>query len=104
MIVSNKMSRMFIVSFVFFVFLVWAENSYAYVIGGSNLGFSGYPEADCVVPYKPYEFLDEYEVERYNRNLEEYVTCIKEYLENADNDIRRIQEAAEAAIREAKSL
>ena len=78
--------------------------AHALIFGGTNLGFMGYPEHECMQPYKPFEFTDQFQVDQYNRDFERYIDCIKEYVENADNDIKRIQEAAEAAIDEAKSI
>ncbi len=67
-----------------------ASPSFAYVMGGSNLGYMGYPECKARVSWQP----DEYEMDNYIRE-------VKKYIENCDNDMRRIQEAKEDAIREA---
>ena len=85
-------------------------NSIAYVYGGSNLGYSGYPSHDCNKPIKPYEpiffnsqwDIDSYnsEVESYNLQLQDYINCIEEYIDNSNNDIKRIQEKAQEAIDE----
>ncbi|MCU1114406.1 hypothetical protein JAK74_11410 [Stenotrophomonas maltophilia] len=42
--------------------------------------------------------------EIYRDELERYFRCVKEYLENANNDIERIREAQEEAIAQAKRL
>lgn len=87
----------------------------AYVVGGSNLpSFLGYPSHDCdepTKPYKPYQFSDQWEidqynedVEQYNNELDEFVDCIREYLDNANNDIKRIQEKAQEAVNDLESL
>ncbi|HEV2563395.1 MAG TPA: hypothetical protein VGT78_14760 [Rhizomicrobium sp.] len=87
----------------------------AVVIGGSNLPLFGYPDHQCTKPYdkpvKPYEFHDQdeinlynSEVDEYNSQLERFTACIREYLENANNDIKRIQEKAQDAVDEANSL
>lgn len=76
--------------------------AYAIVVGPSNLGPMGYEENSCRKPIKPYDLSDEYAVDSYNSDLERYTRCMREYLEGADNDIRRIKEAAEEAIAEAK--
>ena len=93
------------------VFLLLASISHSIVFGGTNFGFSGYPSHSCYKPsppYKPYSMnsqweIDSYnrEVESYNADLEIYIDCINEYVENAQNDIKRIQEAASDAIDEA---
>ncbi|MCA3562444.1 MAG: hypothetical protein IOC82_15585 [Aestuariivirga sp.] len=76
----------------------------ALVFGGSNLGVLGYPKHTCSAPSKPYDLSDEYAVNRYNSDLDYYIDCIKAYVENAKNDIERINESANDAIREANSL
>lgn len=64
----------------------------AYVIGGSNLGFSGYPDPTCYKPSRPYDLSNEYAVDSYNRGIREYRECLETYLDNAQNDINRIKE------------
>lgn len=83
----------------------------AYIYGGSNLGYSGYPPHDCnkpIKPSKPYSFnsqweIDSYnsEVESYNSQLQYYISCVEEYTDNANNDMKRIQEKVQEAIDEA---
>ena len=83
-------------------------SSFGYVIGGSNLGFLGYEEHSCTKPtppYKPFSLDNQWEIERYNlgvdsynRELEIFYDCITEYIENAENDIKRIREAINEAI------
>ena len=45
-----------------------------------------------------------WEVESYNYQLESYLGCIREYVDNAKNDIERAKEAANDAINEANTL
>ena len=83
----------------------------AAVYGGSNLGYGGYPSHSCikpVTPFKPYSFNNKWEIDLYNSQVDlynmqfrQYLNCIKEYLENANNDIKRIQEKSQDAIDEA---
>ncbi len=75
----------------------------ATVYGGSNLGFSGYPEPECRKPYEPYSN-SSMDREIYRGELDRYFRCVKEYLENANNDIERIRQAQEEAIAQAKRL
>ncbi|TSK09110.1 MAG: hypothetical protein FPO08_07395 [Geobacter sp.] len=91
--------------------LLVASTANAFVIGGSNLGFSGYPDHSCDKPTPPHTplYRDELsvtmyntDVERYNRDLETYIDCIKTYLENARNDIQRIEEKYDETVRRAK--
>ncbi len=73
----------------------------ASVYGGSNLGFSGYPDPTCRKPYPPYSD-SAMDRENYRSDMDRYIRCVKEYLENANNDIDRIRQAQEEAIAEAK--
>ncbi len=85
----------------------------AVVFGGSNLGYGGYPDHSCFKPskpLKPYSLdsqweIDSYnsEVEAYNSEMSRYINCINDYVENGNNDIKRIREAVSSAIDEAKS-
>lgn len=95
--------------------ILLTSSASAIVIGGSNLGPLGYPSHRCTAPYnkpiEPYQFnyqweIDQYnmEVDRYNRDLEWYFDCIKEYIENANNDVQRIQEEVDSAIMEANAI
>lgn len=72
---------------------------FAYVYGGTNLGFGGYPEFSAYAPSAPYGYeVSEYEFNSYRDKVERFVNQIEEYIENGNNDIRRISEAQEAAI------
>jgi hypothetical protein len=86
----------------------------ALVAGGTNLPAAGYPSYKCAAPVakpdKPFRN-DEYsvrsyntDVERYNRQLTEYRDCMSTYVDNANNDIKRIQEAAKKALDDFRSL
>lgn len=84
----------------------------AYVTGGTNFSYSGYPDPECSRPFrpiKPYDLTNELAVDSYNRrvrlyNLEydEYIACIQLYVENATNDMKRIKEKAEEEIQKAR--
>lgn len=93
-------SKLLVVVFISFAMMTPVA---AMVIGGSNLGFSGYPEPSCRKPIKPYQFVDDYEVSSYNMEVDRYISCVREYVDNANNDIDRIREAAQLAISEARS-
>ena len=92
-----------------------ASNADAYVFGGTNFGFMGYPDASCRRPYskpvEPYNPTSQYEidsynsqVDQYNATLSRYQECVNEYVDNAKNDIKRITEKANALIDEERSL
>ncbi|WP_421781824.1 hypothetical protein [Kiloniella litopenaei] len=99
----------------FVLVLLSASTSIAYIYGGTNFSYNGYPDHTCRAPYskpvKPYTFnyqweIDQYnsEVEKYNFELKRYFNCIEEYVDSASNDIERIKEKANDAIYEAKAL
>ena len=70
-----------------FVILACSIPAVAYVYGGTNFGYSGYPDPNCYL----FDTSDSYQ-------RDAYVRCINEYVENASNDIKRIKEkAAQAA-------
>lgn len=78
--------------------------AFGYVFGSSNLGFQGYPEftSNHFRPSKPYS-TDSYSIDQYRENIKRYVNDAKEYVEAANNDIKRIQEGKENAINEANA-
>ncbi len=84
------------------------------VSNGTNLPATGYPAHKCALPparpEKPFRN-DEFsaraynaDVERYNRALTEFRDCMSTYVDNANNDIKRIQEAAKKALDDFRSL
>lgn len=66
-------------------------SAHAYVYGGTNFSFSGYPQHSCYL----YDNSDKW-------YREDYIRCINEYIENASNDIKRIKEQAQETADEAK--
>lgn len=83
--------------------LLMPTASLATVFGGSNLGFSGYPEFSEVEPTPPYSN-DQYAWESYKQEVDAYTAKAKQYLEDANSDIQRIQEAQQEAINKANSV
>ena len=75
-----------------FIFLINQNFSFAYVIGGSNLNFMEYPEPNCHL----------YSFEPSEKDIDDYKDCIREYVENANFDIQRIEQAKSKAINEAR--
>jgi hypothetical protein len=82
--------------------LAISTSASAFVIGGSNLDFLGYPKPKCMKPTKPFDLSNEYAVMDYNSDIKQYIQCVEVYIENANNDIERIKEAANDLIKEAK--
>ena len=75
--------------------------SFSYMIGG-NLTF-GYSSHNCGIkpskPLKPYSFNSQWEIDDYKMRMnnyysevEDYVNCIKNYIENAKIDKQNIDE------------
>lgn len=88
--------------FAVLIIMFVASDVPAIVFGGSNLGIFGYPEFSSYRPSKPYS-KNSYEVDSYSSNMKHYLSEIKDYLDNADNDIKRIREAMDQARREAEN-
>jgi hypothetical protein len=65
-------------------------------IHSDSFGVSHY----CSKPHKPYEFNDEWELERFKDDVEEYKRCINDFVEEQHDAIRNHQRAAEEAIDE----
>lgn len=81
-----------------FIFLISPVS--AYVSGGSNLGFMGYPECSCRKPMKTF-ISSKWELDDYKFQHARYIDCVNEYIDNANKDIRRIKEKAEQSLEEA---
>lgn len=77
--------------------------AFGYVIGSSNFGIMGYPEFRAYKPHPPYS-KDSYAVQNYRREVNNYVDEAKKYLESANNDIDRIYDAKENAIKESNNV
>jgi hypothetical protein len=75
----------------------------AFVVGPTNLSFMGYPEHNCHQPIRPYSN-DRYAWESFQSDAEEYVDCINDYVEAGNNDARRIRDAQDDALREARAF
>lgn len=86
--------------FALFALLSLPFSASAIVMGGSNLGFSGYPEFSEIAPTPPYSD-DQYAWDSYRREVAEYAEKAKQYLEDSNSDMKRIQEAQQDAIQKA---
>lgn len=75
----------------------------ATVFGGSNLGYAGYPGFTDIAPIPPY-IDDQLSWDRYRRDVADYTDRAKQYLDDANNDIKRIQEAQQDAIQRANDV
>jgi len=82
--------------------LCFAGVSIGFVGYGSNL-MGRYPEFSAYEPSKPI-FEDELSIQMYKYDVEDYISEAERYLENAEADIQRIQEAMEDAVRKVNRI
>ena len=90
--------------------ILWAPSAFAQV-GGSNLGPAGYPSPTCPAkPSKPApplghdrQALDLYNsrVEEFNSAEDRYVSCLRDYLDKAKNDMDLIKQKTDQVVDEA---
>ncbi len=85
------------------VLLCFSSIAFGYVIGSSNLGIMGYPSFDKMKPFAPIS-KDSFSMSTYQSDVERYVQDAKEYVESANNDIRRIVEKKEEATQMANDV
>ena len=83
--------------------LAYSTVASATVFGGSNLGFSGYPEFSDSETAPPYDGI-EYSMQAYKSEVERYIQNAKDYTEHAGNDMKRIQESQDDAIQKANRV
>jgi len=58
------------------------------------------PSHACSKPYKPYKFNNEWELENFKNEVEQYKQCISDFAEEQNEAIRKHKNAAEEAIDE----
>lgn len=80
-----------------------ASAATGFVIGGSNLGFLGYTAFSQIAPSKPY-VKDQWAAQNYEQEVRSYRNAAIRYIEDANNDIKRIREEANNAARKADSV
>ncbi|WP_457318037.1 hypothetical protein [Stenotrophomonas sp. P5_B8] len=71
------------------------------VSGPSNLSSSRYPAPRCEPPRKPSGNTPS-DQSRYQREVKEHFRCVEKYVDAGQNDIKRIQESIDAAVKGAK--
>ena len=69
----------------------------------SLLPGNAYPKHDCRSPLRPLPGDPPREWLSYQQDMEVYRRCIQQYINTAQEDMQRIQQAAEKAAREYKS-
>lgn len=58
------------------------------------------PTPACFAPHKPYQFTSKYEVEAFQRDVEQYKRCILEFVEEQQRASQAHRRAAEEAVEE----
>lgn len=56
------------------------------------------PTHSCSKPYKPYQFHDEWQLQRFKDEVEDYRRCIEEFVDEQNESIRNHQKAIGEAI------
>lgn len=95
------MKKIIIIAVIFVLCLCSAGMGYVY--GGSNLTLSRYPEFSALRPSKPYG-KNRYDAERYQNDVISYRRQAQEYLNNAENDVKRINEAVNDTVEQVNSV
>lgn len=62
------------------------------------------PSHDCSKPDKPFEFEDEWELENFNSEVEDYKQCISDFVDEQNEAVRHHQNAGQEAIDEWNSF
>lgn len=75
----------------------------ATVFGPSNMSFTGYPDPRCYQPSVPFSD-DHYAWDSFRSQVRTYVDCVNNYVEAGNNDIQRIRDAQDEAIRDAENF
>ena len=88
------------------ILVATCSTSVGYYMGyGGNMGT--YPTFYEMKPSKPYNFgttVDQYAQDRYKKNAEEYIEHGKQYIDNCDSDIQKIQNARSDAVSDINSF
>lgn len=62
------------------------------------------PSHDCSKPDRPFEFEDDWELENFSSEVEDYKQCISDFVDEQNEAIKRHQNAAQEAIDEWNSF
>lgn len=62
------------------------------------------PSHFCSKPYKPYRFSSEWEMQRFQDEVEDYRQCIRDFVEEQEDAVSKHQAAAQDAIDEWNSF
>lgn len=58
------------------------------------------PSPSCSKPYKPYEFNSQYEIDKFNDDVQRYKNCISDFVDEQNQAATKHQQAANDAIDE----
>lgn len=56
------------------------------------------PSHSCSKPYKPYQFRDQYEVDRFNSEVKQFKKCINDFVEEQNEASKKHLQAGQDAI------
>lgn len=90
-------------NYIVLFYLALPFSASAIVMGGSNLGFGGYPAFSEMEPSPPYTD-DQYAWENYRSQVADYTEKAKQYLEDSNSDMKRIQESQQETIDKANRV
>lgn len=97
-----------IITLVVLLSVVIVTSTYAWCPGSGNLSVFGYPNHSCYEPSIPFCFhdksCDQFEVDRFRSDMEEYQQCIQDYVSGVEHDICEAKKKANAAISEWNSF
>jgi hypothetical protein len=95
--INNNISKPVLVICVFLSLVLPTLSLFSY-------SYSYVQPHSCYKPYKPYSFTDQYEVDRYNNEVQIYKDCINEFVDEKQNEIRDLKDAMNNAIEEWNSF
>ncbi|MDH0424153.1 hypothetical protein [Stutzerimonas stutzeri] len=82
----------------YFVFIIFIMSS------SLSIADSYQPSHYCSEPDKPFEFEDEWELDNFNSEVEDYKQCISDFVDEQNAAVRHHQNAAQEAIDEWNSF
>ena len=71
---------------------------------GAQVTYAPPPSHNCLRPVRPFEWSSHREKNQYRKDVEAYMNCLKQFVEEQKEAIRKHKEAAEAAIEEWKNF
>jgi len=73
------------------------------VVGSAHAFVMNYPYHNCQQPFQPYSN-DQYAWDSFQIDVEQYIECINQYVEDGNNTIAHIRNAQDDALSEARAF